>query len=135
MDVLNLPFALPTAVAGITLSKDVFRKPEFLESRLQHLESKYPIHIWDWSLHWCLSEFRLSSVPCSRCLKNSMDSMRKRHLCLEPTGCRPFAECYHAGDFDARGFNRIWACLCTEGSVNTEVSFTYPETVQGNIRR
>ena len=39
-----------------------------------------------------------------------------------------------AGD-DAPGFNRIWACLCQMGLVSTEVSFTYPETVQGNIRR
>ena len=57
-------------------------------------EGKKLTHIWDWSLHWCLSEFRLSSVPCSRYSKNLMDSMKKQHLCLEPTGFRPSAECF-----------------------------------------
>ena len=90
---IELPFALPTSVAGITLSK-MYSENGSSGLRLQNLASKYPTHIWDWSLHWCLSEFRLSSVPCSRCLKNSTDSMRKRHLCLEPTGFRPSAECF-----------------------------------------
>ena len=86
---IELPFALPTSVAGITLSK-MYSENGILGTPL----AKYPTHIWDWSLHWCLSEFRLSSVPCSRCSKNSTDSMRKRHLCLEPTGFRPSAECF-----------------------------------------
>ena len=72
---IELPFALPTSVAGITLSK-MYSENGILGAPLAKLG------------------IRLSSVPCSRYSKNLTDSMKKQHLCLEPTGFRPSAECF-----------------------------------------
>lgn len=90
---IELPFALPTSVAGITLSK-MYSENGILGAPLAKLGIKVSYTHLGLVIALVFVEFRLSSVPCSRYSKNLTDSMRKRHLCLEPTGFRPSAECF-----------------------------------------
>lgn len=90
---IELPFALPTSVAGITLSK-MYSENGILGTPLAKLGIKVSYTHLGLVIALVFVEFRLSSVPCSRYSKNLTDSMKKQHLCLEPTGFRPFAECF-----------------------------------------
>lgn len=90
---VELPFALPTSVAGITLSK-MYSENGILGTPLAKLGIKVSYTHLGLVIALVFVEFRLSSVPCSRYSKNLTDSMKKQHLCLEPTGFRPSAECF-----------------------------------------
>lgn len=90
---IELPFALPTSVAGITLSK-MYSENGILGTPLAKLGIKVSYTHLGLVIALVFVEFRLSSVPCSRYSKNSTDSMRRQRLCLEPTGFRPSTECF-----------------------------------------
>lgn len=66
---MDLPFALPTAVAGLTLAS-LFSVNGFYGEWLAKLISKSPIPGWGLRWQWPLPAFRLWYVPCSRCWKS-----------------------------------------------------------------
>ncbi len=66
---MDLPFALPTAVAGLTLAS-LFSVNGFTVNGWRSLISKLPIPGWGLRWRWLLPVFRLWCVPCSRCWKS-----------------------------------------------------------------
>lgn len=66
---MDLPFALPTAVAGLTLAS-LFSVNGFYGEWLAKLISKSPIPGWGLRWRWPLPAFRLWCAPCSRCWKS-----------------------------------------------------------------
>lgn len=59
---MDLPFALPTAVAGLTLAS-LFSVNGFTVNGWRSLISKSPIHGWGLRWRWPLPAFRLWCVP------------------------------------------------------------------------
>lgn len=106
---IELPFALPTSVAGITLSK-MYSENGILGAPLAKLGIKVSYTHLGLVIALVFVGIPFVIRAVQPVLENSTDSMRKRHLCLsQPVSDLP--QSASAGD-DATSFNRIWACLC-----------------------
>lgn len=66
---MDLPFALPTAVAGLTLAS-LFSVNGFYGEWLAKFDIKVTYTGWGLRWRWPLPAFRLWYVPCSRCWKS-----------------------------------------------------------------
>ena len=86
---IELPFALPTAVAGITLSK-MYSETGILGKPLASLGIKVSYTHLGLIIALIFIGIPLLFVRCSRYLKSWMDSMRRPHLCWGLPGCRLF---------------------------------------------
>lgn len=87
---IDLPFVLPTAVAGLTLSA-LFAADGWYGAVLAPFGIKVSYTGSASSLRWRSRAFRLLCVRCSPCLLKSTGAARKPRLRSAHRGCRSFA--------------------------------------------